>query len=74
MTSEAVQSRARGIKVLIFDVDGVLTDGAITLIPSNNAHDSPAVEVKLSPVLIGFVSVLKPFQITVKVLMRADRQ
>lgn len=46
MTSEAVQSRARGIKVLIFDVDGVLTDGAITLIPNNNAHDSPAVEIK----------------------------
>src|ERR1700760_2521495 len=35
MTAE---SRAKNIKVLIFDVDGVLTDGQIFVIPNANGH------------------------------------
>lgn len=35
MTSEA---RAKNIKVLIFDVDGVLTDGQIFVIPGSDGH------------------------------------
>jgi len=35
MTAEA---RARNIKVLIFDVDGVLTDGQIFVIPNSEGH------------------------------------
>ena len=35
MTAE---SRARNIKILIFDVDGVLTDGQIFVIPNANGH------------------------------------
>jgi 3-deoxy-D-manno-octulosonate 8-phosphate phosphatase (KDO 8-P phosphatase) len=35
MTAEA---RAKNIKVLIFDVDGVLTDGQIFVIPDANGH------------------------------------
>ena len=37
------QARARNIKVLIFDVDGVLTDGQLTFIPK---LDGTAVETK----------------------------
>jgi 3-deoxy-D-manno-octulosonate 8-phosphate phosphatase (KDO 8-P phosphatase) len=37
------QDRARRIKVLLYDVDGVLTNGEITIIPNN---DGDAVEVK----------------------------
>ncbi len=37
------EDRARRIKVLLFDVDGVLTDGSITVMPS---PDGKAVEVK----------------------------
>jgi 3-deoxy-D-manno-octulosonate 8-phosphate phosphatase (KDO 8-P phosphatase) len=40
MTAEA---RAKNIKVLIFDVDGVLTDGQIFVIPNAEGHE---VEVK----------------------------
>ena len=40
---EDAQARARNIKVLIFDVDGVLTDGDITIIPQ---PDGSGVEVK----------------------------
>ena len=38
-----VEHRARRIKVLLFDVDGVLTDGGITVMPG---ADGKAVEVK----------------------------
>ncbi len=37
------EDRARGIRVLLFDVDGVLTDGGITVMPG---PDGKAVEVK----------------------------
>ncbi len=37
------ESRARRVKVLLFDVDGVLTDGGITVMPG---ADGKAVEVK----------------------------
>ena len=43
MTLEDAQARARNIKVLIFDVDGVLTNGDITVIPK---LDGTGVEVK----------------------------
>ena len=43
MTLEDVQARARNIKVLLFDVDGVLTNGDITVIPK---LDGTGVEVK----------------------------
>jgi 3-deoxy-D-manno-octulosonate 8-phosphate phosphatase (KDO 8-P phosphatase) len=45
MASETLtaQDRARRIKVLLYDVDGVLTNGDITIIPDN---DGDAVEVK----------------------------
>lgn len=39
----AAEARARNIKVLIFDVDGVLTDGTLTFIPK---LDGTAVETK----------------------------
>ena len=38
-----LEKRARRIKVLLFDVDGVLTDGGITVMPG---PDGKAVEVK----------------------------
>lgn len=41
--SETPEARARKIKVLIFDVDGVLTDGSITVHPN---ADGSATEVK----------------------------
>ncbi len=40
---EDAQARARNIKVLIFDVDGVLTNGDITIVPQ---PDGTGVEVK----------------------------
>ena len=40
---EEAEARARQIKVLIFDVDGVLTDGTITVIPQ---ADGSAIETK----------------------------
>jgi len=40
---EEAEARARGIKVLIFDVDGVLTDGTLTFIPK---LDGTAAETK----------------------------
>ena len=43
MTLEDAEARARNIKVLIFDVDGVLTNGDITVIPK---LDGSGVEVK----------------------------
>ncbi len=41
--SASAEDRARRIKVLLFDVDGVLTDGGITVMPG---ADGKAVEVK----------------------------
>ena len=43
MKLEDAEARARNIKVLIFDVDGVLTDGVLTFIPQ---PDGSAVETK----------------------------
>jgi 3-deoxy-D-manno-octulosonate 8-phosphate phosphatase (KDO 8-P phosphatase) len=43
MIEPALAERARRIKVLLFDVDGVLTDGSITIIP---APDGTGTEVK----------------------------
>jgi 3-deoxy-D-manno-octulosonate 8-phosphate phosphatase (KDO 8-P phosphatase) len=43
MTLEDAQARARNIKVLIFDVDGVLTNGDISMVPK---LDGSGVEVK----------------------------
>lgn len=40
------EERARRIKVLLFDVDGVLTNGDITIIPSPDGDRAKAVEVK----------------------------
>jgi 3-deoxy-D-manno-octulosonate 8-phosphate phosphatase (KDO 8-P phosphatase) len=40
MTSTA-EDRARNIKVLIFDVDGVLTDGQLFFLPENNGKQGP---------------------------------
>jgi 3-deoxy-D-manno-octulosonate 8-phosphate phosphatase (KDO 8-P phosphatase) len=43
MIEPALAERARRIKVLLFDVDGVLTDGSITVIPG---PDGTATEIK----------------------------
>ena len=43
VSNPSPEDRARRIKVLLFDVDGVLTDGSITVMPS---PDGKAVEVK----------------------------
>lgn len=43
MPGTDAESRARKVKVLLFDVDGVLTDGSIVVMPS---ADGSAVEVK----------------------------
>jgi 3-deoxy-D-manno-octulosonate 8-phosphate phosphatase (KDO 8-P phosphatase) len=40
------EDRARKIKVLIFDVDGVLTDGQIFVIPESSAPDAKGIEAK----------------------------
>src|SRR5277367_2519839 len=40
------QDRARKIKVLIFDVDGVLTDGQLYFVPESSAPDAPGLEFK----------------------------
>jgi 3-deoxy-D-manno-octulosonate 8-phosphate phosphatase (KDO 8-P phosphatase) len=42
-TALSPEDRARGIKVLLFDVDGVLTDGSITIIPG---PDGKGTEIK----------------------------
>ena len=47
MTSlEDAEARARKIKVLIFDVDGVLTDGQIIVVPDGPGPDAKGIEVK----------------------------
>ncbi|MDE3103921.1 MAG: HAD hydrolase family protein [Acidobacteriota bacterium] len=40
------EARARRIKVLIFDVDGVLTDGQIIVVPESSLPDAKGLEVK----------------------------
>jgi 3-deoxy-D-manno-octulosonate 8-phosphate phosphatase (KDO 8-P phosphatase) len=40
------EARAHKIKVLIFDVDGVLTDGQIIIVPEGTAPDAKGIEVK----------------------------
>ena len=40
------EARANKIKVLIFDVDGVLTDGQIFMVPESSAPDAKGLEVK----------------------------
>ena len=40
------EARANKIKVLIFDVDGVLTDGQIIVVPDSAAPDAKGIEVK----------------------------
>jgi len=40
------EARARNIKVLIFDVDGVLTDGQLFFLPESSAHDAKGLEFK----------------------------
>ncbi|MDE1154851.1 MAG: HAD hydrolase family protein [Acidobacteriaceae bacterium] len=61
------QERAKKIKVLLFDVDGVLTDGSITFIPdgkgsgtevkSFSAHDGLGISLaRLGGLKVGFVT------------------
>jgi 3-deoxy-D-manno-octulosonate 8-phosphate phosphatase (KDO 8-P phosphatase) len=40
------EDRARKIKVLIFDVDGVLTDGQIWVLPESSSADAKGLEAK----------------------------
>jgi 3-deoxy-D-manno-octulosonate 8-phosphate phosphatase (KDO 8-P phosphatase) len=40
------EARANRIKVLVFDVDGVLTDGQIILFPESSAPNSKGIEAK----------------------------
>src|ERR1700734_3771392 len=62
-----LEHRARRIKVLLFDVDGVLTNGDITIIPgpdgkgtevkSFSAHDGLGISLaRLAGLKIGFVT------------------
>jgi 3-deoxy-D-manno-octulosonate 8-phosphate phosphatase (KDO 8-P phosphatase) len=61
------EDRARRVKVLLFDVDGVLTNGDITIIPfvdgkavevkSFNAHDGMGISIaRLAGIKLGFVT------------------
>jgi 3-deoxy-D-manno-octulosonate 8-phosphate phosphatase (KDO 8-P phosphatase) len=61
------EDRARRVKVLLFDVDGVLTNGDITIIPDGNgkgtevksfsAHDGLGISIaRLAGLKIGFVT------------------
>jgi len=61
------EDRARRVKVLLFDVDGVLTNGDITIIPqadgkgtevkSFNAHDGMGISlIRLAGIKVGFVT------------------
>jgi 3-deoxy-D-manno-octulosonate 8-phosphate phosphatase (KDO 8-P phosphatase) len=42
----SAEERARRIKVLIFDVDGVLTDGQIFVLPDGSGPDAKGIECK----------------------------
>ena len=63
----SLEDRARRIKVILFDVDGVLTDGSITIIPnpdgtgtevkSFSAHDGMGISVaRLAGLKVGWVT------------------
>ena len=63
----SLENRARRVKVLLFDVDGVLTNGEITIIPgldgkgtevkSFSAHDGLGISLaRLAGLKIGFVT------------------
>jgi 3-deoxy-D-manno-octulosonate 8-phosphate phosphatase (KDO 8-P phosphatase) len=69
MASETLtaQDRARRIKVLLYDVDGVLTNGDITIIPDNegdavevksfSAHDGLGISLaRLAGLKLGFIT------------------
>lgn len=49
----ALEQALRGIRLIVMDVDGVLTNGAIQLVPLANAPDSAVVEVKTFDVKDG---------------------
>src|SRR5271155_5055898 len=40
MPKTSPQARARKIKLLLFDVDGVLTDGKLFFLPDRREHDA----------------------------------
>src|ERR1700684_4117571 len=63
----SAEDRARRVKVLLFDVDGVLTNGDITIIPgpdgkgtevkSFSAHDGMGISLaRLAGLKLGFVT------------------
>src|ERR1700735_3441731 len=67
--SLTLSDRARQVKVLLFDVDGVLTNGDITIVPDGNgsgrgvevksfsAHDGLGISLaRLAGLKIGFVT------------------
>lgn len=67
MSALTAEERARRVKVLLFDVDGVLTNGDITIIPtpdghgvevkSFSAHDGMGISVaRLAGLKIGFIT------------------
>ena len=67
MSSLSPEERARRVRVLLFDVDGVLTNGDITIIPgadgkgtevkSFSAHDGMGISLaRLAGLKIGFVT------------------
>ena len=67
MAERTAEQRAQHIKVLLFDVDGVLTNGDITIIPdgqghgtevkSFSAHDGMGISIaRLAGLKIGFVT------------------
>ena len=53
MIEPALAERARRIKVLLFDVDGVLTDGSITIIPG---PDGTALRSRVFPRMTAWES------------------
>lgn len=59
MTAElSAETRARKIKILIFDVDGVLTDGQIFVIPNAEGH---GIEAK---VLLPMMALGSPWDVS----------
>src|ERR1700754_2258078 len=67
MSMLSPEDRARRVKVLLFDVDGVLTNGDITIIPgpdgkgtevkSFSAHDGMGISLaRLAGLKVGFVT------------------
>jgi len=44
--SISAEDRARKIKVIVFDVDGVLTDGQIFVLPESSSADAKGIEFK----------------------------